>query len=346
MESKEVTKKLKQLVDSAQRILVLQADNPDADSLGSALALESILGDLGKDVALYCGVNIPEYLRYLPGWGRVLAELPSNFDLAIVVDVSTLDLFEKLEASGKTSLLRKKPLVVIDHHGAVENPIDFSTLNIIDSSAASSGDQIYKLAASNNWPVSIVAAESIMSSILGDTQGLTNELTSAETYRTMAALTELGADRPKLEEKRRESGKMVQKIYSYKAQLIEKTEFLNDGKIALVSINQAELNEFSALYNPVPLIMPDLLQVKNVALALVIKIYDDGRITGAIRSNHDYPLAGRLAEMLGGGGHPHASGFKITDGRSYNEILTECITAATELLATIGDKDETIRHSF
>lgn len=47
------SEKVAELVAKAERIIVLQADNPDADSLGSALALESILGDLGKEVTLY-----------------------------------------------------------------------------------------------------------------------------------------------------------------------------------------------------------------------------------------------------------------------------------------------------
>ena len=55
--------KIRAAVEHAERIVVIQADNPDADSLGSALALEHILGDMGKKVALYCGVNIPDYLH-------------------------------------------------------------------------------------------------------------------------------------------------------------------------------------------------------------------------------------------------------------------------------------------
>ena len=42
----------KTLINSAQRIVVIQAENPDGDSLGSALALEEILSDLGKDISL------------------------------------------------------------------------------------------------------------------------------------------------------------------------------------------------------------------------------------------------------------------------------------------------------
>ncbi len=63
--------KVRTLVDAARHIVVIQADNPDADSLGSSLALEHALGDQGKQVSLYCGVDIPGYLHYLDGWDRV-----------------------------------------------------------------------------------------------------------------------------------------------------------------------------------------------------------------------------------------------------------------------------------
>ena len=38
---------IKSLIDRSTNILILQADNPDADSLASSLALEQILSDLG-----------------------------------------------------------------------------------------------------------------------------------------------------------------------------------------------------------------------------------------------------------------------------------------------------------
>lgn len=344
----KMEEKIKQLVKQAQRIVIVQADNPDADSLGSALALEHILGDLDKDIALYCGVNIPEYLRYMRGWDRVLSDLPHNFDLSIIVDASTYILFEKLEISGQLAWLKAKPCVVLDHHADVEKPLDFATAQIIDPSAASAGQLIYDISRSLGWSVNTEAAEHIMMSILGDTQGLTNELTTASTYRTMADLTELGANRPQLEELRRDYGRMAPKIYAFKADLIKHTVFDDDGRIASVMLNQAELNEYSPLYNPVPLIQPDMLQIKNVCLSIVYKVYDDGRITGAIRSNHAYPVADKLAKSMGGGGHPHASGFKITDGRPFNEIKSDCTNRAIELLNQIDKEkpDEIVQHTF
>jgi phosphoesterase RecJ-like protein len=148
----------------------------------------------------------------------------------------------------------------------------------------------------------------------------------------MAELVELGVDRPKLEEKRREYGKMQPEIFRYKAELIRRTEFAYDGRIAYASVPQNEINQYSPLYNPAPLIQNDMLQTLGVQVAIVFKTYADGKITAAIRCNPSAPVGAQLAEYFGGGGHKFASGFKITDGRKFDEIKTDCIAAAAELL--------------
>jgi bifunctional oligoribonuclease and PAP phosphatase NrnA len=327
--------KIKQLVDSAQKIVIIQADNPDADSLGSSLALEYILGDLGKDVYLYCGVDMPTYLRYMGGWDRVLSEMPSNFDLSIIVDASTYTLFDQLEKAGQWGWVKSRPAVILDHHATVDKQIEFATVSIVDNTAASTGELIYRLSRQLGWTVSTEAAEHIMTSILGDTQGLMNDLTRAGTYRTMADLTEFGASRPKLEELRREYGKMPETIYRYKGVLISRTEFAAEGRIAFITIPQDEINTYSPLYNPGPLVQFDMLQIQGVRVCIVFKTYDDGRVTAAIRSNNGSPIAGRLAEHMGGGGHEYAAGFKIDHGRSASDVKADCLNYATELLQGI-----------
>jgi len=340
--------KIKPLLDDAHTIVILQADNPDADSLGSSLALEHILGDMGKNVYLYCGVDIPGYLHYLKGWDRVSHELPHQFDLSIIVDTSTLTLFEKLQQGGQKGWVASKPCIVFDHHATVQNRIDFATVELYDEHASSSSEVIFNLARQLDWSISADAGANLMTGILADTQGLSNDLSSAETYRVMASLVELGVNRPKLEEQRREYNRMPPEIFRYKAKLIERTEFIADGRIAWVGVPQNEINTYSPLYNPVPLIQTDMLQTSGVALAIVFKVYDDGKITGAIRANVGYGIADQLAEHLGGGGHPYASGFKIERGRPFNEVKSECLTFATDLLNNLPKEPdhEVIQHTY
>jgi phosphoesterase RecJ-like protein len=338
-------KKINELVQNAQKIVIIQADNPDADSLGSALSLEHILGDIGKNAMMYCAVDMPGYLRHLRGWDRVVSDLPSQFDLSIIVDASTITLLEKLNETGQLSWIKAKPCVVLDHHSIVENKIDFATETLCDATVSSTGELIYKLATELKWPISKNAGENIMSAILGDTQGLTNDLAGAETYKAMAALVELGVNRPLLEEARREYSKMPPVIFKYKAQLIAHTEFSAEGRIAHVTVPQTEINEFSPLYNPGPLVQNDMLQTSGVGLAIVFKQYTDGKTTAAIRANVGFSVAGVLAEHMGGGGHPYAAGFK---GKPFDEVKSDCLKFATELLNNLEQEtteDETLQYT-
>jgi phosphoesterase RecJ-like protein len=332
------TQEITDLVTAATRIAIIQADNPDADSLGSALALESILGDAGKEPSMYCALDMPEYLKYMQGWDRVNKELPVNFDLSIIVDTSTVTLLEKLDASAQRALVVKKPCIVLDHHADVPCDIPYATVVINDGSKVSTGELIYSLAKELGWPLNIPAQEFIMSSILADSLGLASENTTANTYRVMAELVDNGVNRPKLEELRRALTKMPVPILRYKADLIQRAELLVDGALALVVIPQKEITEFSPMYNPAPLVQNDLLQTEGVKISVVIKSYDSGRITAAIRCNNPAPIAAELGKHFGGGGHAYAAGFK-TEGKPLNEIRSECINFATKLLQNLNSEE-------
>src|ERR1017187_4885750 len=136
---------IKSIIDNGQHLVIIQADNPDADSLGSSLALEHILGDLGKQVSLYCGIDMPTYIRYLSGWDRVNKDLPKQFDASIIVDASTYTLLEKLQNSGQLSWVAARPSVILDHHAIVEHRLDFAKVVINDSGVWSTGELVYCL---------------------------------------------------------------------------------------------------------------------------------------------------------------------------------------------------------
>lgn len=335
-----MTEEIRQIVESAERIVVIQADNPDADSLGSALALEQILSELGKKVYLYCGVETPGYLKYLEGWSRINQELPSNFDASIIVDASTITLLEKLQTSGQLNWLATKPCIILDHHATTDDSITFATVSYNDPTMSSTGEMLFDLAASMQWPIDITSGEYVMTAILGDTQGLTNELTSARTYQIMAALTELGVSRVKLEELRRDASKMDPKIFKYKAALIDRTQLLADRKLAIVTVPQEEISEYSPLYNPAPLIQQDMLMTQGVAVAIVVKHYADGKILGSIRANK--PIAGQIAESFSGGGHAYAAGFKLQDNTPVDQVVTRCEALVSELLNDQGEHNAAI----
>lgn len=328
-----------QLVNQAKRIVVIQGNNPDGDSLASSLALEQILHDLGKEPFLYCGMDIPAHLRYLPGWDRVEHDIPAQFDASIIVDCSARTLLESAEKSGQLAWIAAKPVAIIDHHDA-PNTIDFANVVLNRPDAVSSSEVIYELAQQLNWPLAKPALDMIAVSILADSLGLMSQATTARSIRIIAELVEKGVDLPAIDNARRELMRKSVELVRYKAKLLERIEYSPNNLVATVTIPWEEIEKFSTQYNPSMLVIDDMRLTEGTAVAIAFKEYRDKKVTGKIRANYGHPVAGKLAEHFGGGGHPYAAGFKILDGRSLQQIKAEAIQVATQLLSE--HKDETV----
>jgi phosphoesterase RecJ-like protein len=328
---------IREIVLKSQKILIIQADNPDADSLSSTLALEHILGDMGHEVFLYCGVDLPSYLHYLPGFDRVSSELPNNFDASIIVDTSSDSLLEQLDRHGHKGWVASKPSIILDHH-ATEPTINFATV-ICNHKAVSTTEVIYELAKQLDWSLNVGAKNLIAIGILSDSLGLMSSSTTSRSIHIIAELVEAGVDLPEIDNARRETLKRDSELIHYKGRLLERVEFYADERIAMVTIPWEEIEQYSPLYNPSMLVIDDMRLAKNTDIAIAFKIYKDGKVTAKIRANYGRAIAGKLAEHFGGGGHPYAAGFKITNGKSYEDIKTETIKVAAQLLDELENND-------
>lgn len=309
-------------IEKSQNILVIQAENPDGDSLGSALALEEIFGAMGKKVQLHCPVQIPTYLRHINGWDRVITDFPNDADLAIIVDTSSKILLSKtLDNPIARAFLESKPVIVLDHHISVDPDLPFNASYIISQTAVATGELIYDLATEESWPVNQQAASHLFISIQADSLGLTTAATTAESFAACAELVRLGAVPADIEAARRELMKKSPEVLRYKGQLIERIEYFNDGRTALINIPFEEIHEYSNQYNPTMLVLDEMRLVIGVDVAIGIKTYPDGKLTGKLRSN--IPVSNSTAKYFGGDGHPFAAGFRIYE--SYDEFLPELV---------------------
>ncbi len=320
----------KKLIEDANNIIVIQAENPDGDSLGSSLALEEILGDLGKQVSLYCPVDTPKYLRYFSGWDRISQDFDASADIAIIVDTSADVLLTKvLNTPGVRHFLETHPVLVIDHH-TTKSTLSFDHTPLFMDSAISTSEVIFKLSQDANWAINQQAAEHMLAAQLSDSLGLSIQTVTADNYRIAADLTELGAHVGVIEERRREFMKKSPEILSYKGELIGRIEYLLEGKLAVVHIPWEDIQAYSDQYNPSVLVLDEMRLVENVEVAVAIKTYPDGKLTGKLRSN--IPISEQIAGYFGGGGHPYAAGFRVYE--SYETTLRELIDATNKALET------------
>ena len=322
------------------RICIIQAENPDGDSLGSAIALDYLLSDpenakffaSGKnpEISLYCPVDLPKYLHYFEDWSRVENDFDYKADAYIIVDTAAEILLSKLLGdSAIRNCLYSTPVFVFDHHETPDD-LNFPHESLIELRPACA-DVIFHLAENLKMHIEKPAAEALFQGILSDTLGLTTDAVTVETFETAAKLTNLGANISELEEKRREFMKKSPRILDYKADLIKRIEYSWGGKLATVHIPWDDIREYSDEYNPNVLILEEMRLVEGVEVAVAIKTYPDGKVTGKIRTASSAPIADQIAGYFGGGGHPFAAGFRTYD-TTYDDVVRDLISIIPDLL--------------
>ncbi len=327
------TDNISKMIQDAEHIVVIQAENPDGDSLASSLALEQILAD--KKITMYCPVTIPRHLRHMSGWDRVENELPRSFDLSIIVDTSSASLMEKILTPNQAPILKSKPILVIDHHDT-ESTLPFDAEMALNSDAVSTGEVIYDISKDLDWNINQEAAEFLASSIMYDSLGLIASGTTANSIRVIADLVEQGVSLAKLDDKRRELMRRSQELTKYKGELIQRIDYSLDGELALITIPWEEIEKYSDQYNPSMLVIEDMRLTLPVKVALAFKIYKDGKITAKLRANHGFGVADKIAEHFGGGGHKYAAGFKVRD-KKLEDIKEELNDVARKLFDEVSE---------
>lgn len=309
---------LELLKEESGPILVACHESPDADTLGSALALCLFLRKKGKKAFVGCRDKVPHFIDFLPGVGDVL-RLPVEevFNLAILVDASG---FSRVNAEVKA--FRK---VRIDHHIGGDF---YGMYDYIDPDAPSTTFLIYKLLCA--WDRSAIdedIASNLYVGLATDTGFFRYSNTNAETFSIAKELVELGA-KPHwtyVNFAERESPNKMKLI----AKVLETLTLHEEGLIAGISIFDRFFRETGCEYADSEGLVnyPRSIEGVEVAYAIIEKV-EEGLWKVSLRSKGKVDVA-KIAQSLGGGGHKYASGCKIK-AKDYQEALDMLLKAIRE----------------
>ena len=134
----KIKKKVTELIRNSNRIAITCHVRPDADCIGSGLALFFMLKQLGKDVHFFNIDKSPFPLTELPGYQviEIRQMYPDPFDIVILIEGGTED---------RTGMnhLDKYYTINIDHHATSSRCCN---LNWVAPEASAAGELIYELA--------------------------------------------------------------------------------------------------------------------------------------------------------------------------------------------------------
>ena len=177
------------LLASATDVTVLGHVRPDADALGSALALGRALLRRGARVRVSFGEpdEAPETLRWLDEDGLLTHpdDLPDTEALLVCVDTPVPKRLGRL--AGRVELAGS--VLVIDHHAT--NTF-YGGCNVVDESAEASAILVFRILDAMGVELDEPIARGIYAGIVTDTSGFRRA--SPETHRMAARLLEAGVD--------------------------------------------------------------------------------------------------------------------------------------------------------
>ena len=297
-------KTIKYIIDKSKKILLFAHSRPDADTVGSNLALLSYLKKEGKSVDIACFDEYPGYLKNLMVYDF---KNPNKIDLEQYNSVFALDSVERGFEKIKNKLSDRQAVVLIDHHPDISLEGD---VKIIDPTYSSASEIIFDLFDFLNARITNEMATFLLMGILGDTGNLQHSNTTPKVMHTAANLLNKGASVSKIS-KVIFSGNSFATLKLW-GRALEKAKINPRNKMIATVITLKDLKECNATYDDVAEISSILNTAPETAFSLVLSERDGGIIKGSLRSEKYKGVdVSEIAHQFGGGGHKLASGFEI-----------------------------------
>ena len=190
MEKRENYAAAQRLIAASRRILVSGHLSPDGDSLGSMIALARLLRQAGHDAVASADVNALGKLDFLEGVADIVPvrrlRRQRRFDLFIAVDCGS---FDRMPPEVRP-VAEKLPRICIDHH--VTNDGSFGDVQIVDPTASSAGEIVWRFAKWCEGPIDRAVAEALWVALVTDSGRFAYDSTRPGTLRAAGDLLKHG----------------------------------------------------------------------------------------------------------------------------------------------------------
>lgn len=277
---------------------------PDADTLGSSLALARLIRALGRRADVVCADAVLPQYAFLPGAEQVLVnrlpdDLPEGWGV-VTLDAAELDRLGRLA----TLVADRKPFVNLDHHVSNQR---FGTHNWVDLRSAATGELVYLLYDYFGVAVDAEAAQALYAALVTDTGFFRYPATTARTLAIASALVGTGIDFPGLigeiyERKRVAAVKLL-------GLALAELRLEAGGRVAWTSVSKRLLAEAGAEEDESEGIVEMLRAIDGVEVLYILREAEhEVRVSLRAKGDHD---VNAIARHFGGGGHSQAAGCVI-----------------------------------
>ncbi|HEX7197055.1 MAG TPA: DHH family phosphoesterase [Candidatus Limnocylindria bacterium] len=297
---------------SARRVTAICHENPDADTLGAAIAISLIAARMGA-ASEVVSVDPPSpAFDFLPGFDAIRRAPGLEPDIAVVCDAATIDRVGRIVVD-QAAWLSRALLVNIDHH--ITNS-GFGAVNLVDPRAAATCQVLAELLPFLDVPLDADIATALLTGIVRDSHGFSDASTSPATLRIAATLMEAGAALPDIH--RRVLAELPYRTLTLWARMLSTVDQACNGRIVYATLTEVMLAETGAQQADADGLAEFLGRVEGADVVLLFREVGPSSTRVSIRTSAAVD-AHEIAGQLGGGGHARRAGCGVD--RPLSEMI-------------------------
>jgi len=298
---------VKAKIQDAECITILSHLNPDADALGTALGIYSLLKkDKTKRVEVVNGSKaLPLHLDFLSGFDKIKYQIEYENSLIISCDCGSID---RLGFD-----LNGREIINIDHH---RSNTQYGSINVVLPGYASSSQVAFELF-KKLYSVDADTATCFYTALLSDTRYFTTTSVNKEVFSVAQALMDAGAKPDVI------AYNLTQRRPLSSLRILEKAlvslRLHEEAKVAALMVTKEDIEATGATVPNMEGIVDYARSLVTVEVALFAMELDDG-IRISLRSKS--VDVSQVALAFGGGGHKVAAGFTMKESGLKESIDT------------------------
>jgi phosphoesterase RecJ-like protein len=297
--------------------------NPDADALGSMLALAHHL--VARGAAVTCAFpspapeDLPHWAELLPGSELLVHsdDFPEAPAVMVTCDCAS---FDRLGLLGHAADAAAE-LIWVDHHRSNDGR---GTIRLVDPAASSTCEIVAALIDAIGGALSDASAICLYAGLVTDTGRFQYEATGPSTLRLAARLREHPFDHARLSQALYEDNRAAYLTVASTAMARARLE--QEADLVWTYVLWSDLERAGIGPGDVDDLIDVVRTAREADVAALVKQQRDGRFKVSVRSRGGHDLS-VIAAAFGGGGHRLAAGYTSQVGPA------ETIAALREALA-------------
>ena len=319
---------LQKVIENNNSFILTTHVNPDADALGSELALYNLLIKHGKEVFIINHSATPYNLEFMDKekvimkFDETKMVLFKKAEVLVFLDLNQANRVVSMENTVKDFNGKK---ICIDHH---HDPEDFVDIFIGGSEYSATGEVIYDFIKETGISqLDYEIAYQLYAAIMTDTGSFRFERTSPKIHLITAELLSFGVDPVEVYDK------IYNQFHFNRVKLLgdalSSIKLDQSGKIAYMFLTKEQQEKNNSVEADVDGFVNYCLTIKDVEIGILIYELKDG-IKISFRSKGNIPV-NKLAVEFGGGGHTNAAGTRLHNV-TINEIKDKVLESAKKYI--------------